>query len=76
MSSSQFQTSNSCAKPVSAPVAFSFHIYVSSKQYNLPILEEALLQAREGRKHILGEMMKCSPKKSFQVCSSGSHYEG
>ncbi|WJX78536.1 hypothetical protein P8452_61747 [Trifolium repens] len=29
MSSSQLQTSNSCVKPVSAPVAFSFHIYVS-----------------------------------------------
>ncbi|XP_057719884.1 probable polyribonucleotide nucleotidyltransferase 1, chloroplastic [Arachis stenosperma] len=39
--------------------AFQMDIKVGG--ITLPIMREALLQAREGRKHILGEMMKCSP---------------
>ncbi|KAK2362469.1 Purine nucleoside phosphorylase [Trifolium repens] len=39
--------------------AFQMDIKVGG--ITLPIMEEALLQAREGRTHILGEMMKCSP---------------
>ncbi|EMS54734.1 Polyribonucleotide nucleotidyltransferase [Triticum urartu] len=30
----------------------------------LPVMEQALLQARDGRKHILNEMLKCSPPPS------------
>ncbi|GAU23998.1 hypothetical protein TSUD_327990 [Trifolium subterraneum] len=39
--------------------AFQMDIKVGG--ITLPIMKEALLQARDGRKHILGEMMKCSP---------------
>ncbi|MED6157820.1 Purine nucleoside phosphorylase [Stylosanthes scabra] len=39
--------------------AFQMDIKVGG--ITLPIMREALLQAKEGRKHILGEMMKCSP---------------
>lgn len=39
--------------------AFQMDIKVGG--VTLPIMKEALLQARDGRKHILGEMMKCSP---------------
>ncbi|XP_004493216.3 probable polyribonucleotide nucleotidyltransferase 1, chloroplastic isoform X1 [Cicer arietinum] len=39
--------------------AFQMDIKVGG--ITLPIMREALLQAREGRKHILGEMMNCSP---------------
>ncbi|KAK4272359.1 hypothetical protein QN277_020927 [Acacia crassicarpa] len=39
--------------------AFQMDIKVGG--ITLPIMKEALLQARDGRLHILGEMMKCSP---------------
>ncbi|XP_028761305.1 probable polyribonucleotide nucleotidyltransferase 1, chloroplastic [Neltuma alba] len=39
--------------------AFQMDIKVGG--ITLPIMKEALLRARDGRKHILGEMMKCSP---------------
>ncbi|KAF7801437.1 putative polyribonucleotide nucleotidyltransferase 1, chloroplastic isoform X2 [Senna tora] len=39
--------------------AFQMDIKVGG--ITLPVMREALLQARNGRKHILGEMLKCSP---------------
>uniref|UniRef100_A0A0D9WVY3 polyribonucleotide nucleotidyltransferase n=1 Tax=Leersia perrieri TaxID=77586 RepID=A0A0D9WVY3_9ORYZ len=33
----------------------------------LPIMEQALLQARDGRKHILNEMSKCSPPPAKEL---------
>ncbi|KAI9121586.1 hypothetical protein K1719_008619 [Acacia pycnantha] len=42
--------------------AFQMDIKVGG--ITLPIMKEALLQARDGRLHILGEMMKCSPPPS------------
>ncbi|PSS01683.1 Polyribonucleotide nucleotidyltransferase [Actinidia chinensis var. chinensis] len=42
--------------------AFQMDIKVGG--ITLPIMKQALLQARNGRKHILGEMSKCSPPPS------------
>lgn len=45
--------------------AFQMDIKVSG--ITLPIMKEALLQARDGRKHILEEMSKCSPPPSKRL---------
>ncbi|XP_047315408.1 polyribonucleotide nucleotidyltransferase 1, chloroplastic [Impatiens glandulifera] len=45
--------------------AFQMDIKVGG--ITLPIMEQALLQARDGRKHILGEMLKCSPAPSRKL---------
>ncbi|KAM1108951.1 probable polyribonucleotide nucleotidyltransferase 1, chloroplastic [Malus sylvestris] len=42
--------------------AFQMDIKVSG--ITLPVMREALLQARDGRKHIIAEMLKCSPPPS------------
>lgn len=39
--------------------AFQMDIKVGG--ITLPVMKEALLQARDGRRHVLGEMLKCSP---------------
>ncbi|KAB2631667.1 polyribonucleotide nucleotidyltransferase 1 [Pyrus ussuriensis x Pyrus communis] len=42
--------------------AFQMDIKVSG--ITLPVMREALLQAKDGRKHIIAEMLKCSPPPS------------
>ncbi|KAL6988627.1 Purine nucleoside phosphorylase [Sarracenia purpurea var. burkii] len=42
----------------------AFQMDIKIGGITLPIMKQALLQAREGRKHILGEMSKCSPPPS------------
>ncbi|KAG1368455.1 putative polyribonucleotide nucleotidyltransferase 1, chloroplastic [Cocos nucifera] len=39
--------------------AFQMDIKVGG--ITLPVMEQALLQARDGRKHVISEMLKCSP---------------
>jgi polyribonucleotide nucleotidyltransferase len=39
----------------------AFQMDIKVVGITLPIMEHALLQARDGRKHILNEMSKCSP---------------
>ncbi|KAF0907895.1 hypothetical protein E2562_022289 [Oryza meyeriana var. granulata] len=39
----------------------AFQMDIKVVGITLPIMEQALLQARDGRKHILNEMSKCSP---------------
>ncbi|KAF7147861.1 hypothetical protein RHSIM_Rhsim03G0049500 [Rhododendron simsii] len=45
--------------------AFQMDIKVGG--ITLPIMKQALLQAKNGRKHILGEMAKCSPPPSKRL---------
>lgn len=45
--------------------AFQMDIKVGG--ITLPTMNQALLQARDGRKHILGEMLKCSPLPSKRI---------
>ncbi|CAM8930243.1 unnamed protein product [Rhodiola kirilowii] len=45
--------------------AFQMDIKVGG--ITLPIMKQALLQARDGRKHILAEMLKCTPPPSRSV---------
>ncbi|KAJ8529010.1 hypothetical protein K7X08_035845 [Anisodus acutangulus] len=45
--------------------AFQMDIKVGG--ITLPIMKQALLQAKDGRKHILAEMSKCSPPPSRQL---------
>ncbi|KAM7500051.1 hypothetical protein LguiA_024465 [Lonicera macranthoides] len=45
--------------------AFQMDIKVGG--ITLPIMEQALLQAKDGRKHILAEMSKCSPPPSERL---------
>ncbi|XP_050213756.1 probable polyribonucleotide nucleotidyltransferase 1, chloroplastic [Mercurialis annua] len=45
--------------------AFQMDIKVGG--ITLPVMRKALLQAREGRKHILAEMLKCSPPPSQRL---------
>ncbi|KAF7015801.1 hypothetical protein CFC21_029551 [Triticum aestivum] len=39
----------------------AFQMDIKVVGITLPVMEQALLQARDGRKHILNEMLKCSP---------------
>lgn len=45
--------------------AFQMDIKVGG--ITLPVMKQALLQARDGRKHILAEMLKCSPPPSKRL---------
>ncbi|XP_010266718.1 PREDICTED: probable polyribonucleotide nucleotidyltransferase 1, chloroplastic [Nelumbo nucifera] len=45
--------------------AFQMDIKVGG--ITLPIMKEALLQAKDGRKHVLDEMLKCSPPPSMKL---------
>ncbi|VAH45793.1 unnamed protein product [Triticum turgidum subsp. durum] len=42
----------------------AFQMDIKVVGITLPVMEQALLQARDGRKHILNEMLKCSPPPS------------
>ncbi|KAL3533303.1 hypothetical protein ACH5RR_006824 [Cinchona calisaya] len=42
----------------------AFQLDIKVGGITLPVMEQALLQARDGRKHILAEMSKCSPPPS------------
>ncbi|KAJ6846592.1 putative polyribonucleotide nucleotidyltransferase 1, chloroplastic [Iris pallida] len=45
----------------------AFQMDIKIAGITLPVMEQALMQARDGRKHVLSEMSKCSPPPSRKL---------
>ncbi|KAK8952628.1 hypothetical protein KSP40_PGU003714 [Platanthera guangdongensis] len=45
----------------------AFQMDIKTAGITLPVMEKALLQAKDGRKHVLSEMLKCSPPPSRKL---------
>ncbi|ONK65052.1 uncharacterized protein A4U43_C07F33010 [Asparagus officinalis] len=45
----------------------AFQMDIKIAGITLPVMEQALMQARDGRKHVLSEMLKCSPSPSRKL---------